>query len=169
MAMTVANVLVGTAALSFNPNPGDAVGVGVWTELGYTEDGVIMTYTADTADVEVEEETFPIKRVLVKETIEVTCNLAESTRVNLNQAMAGATLAAPTITLGAGAIKELNIKIIGTNLGDGAGTTRTIHIPYCTATGATNQSYKKGEKVLTPVTFQGYSGTGVTVCTITDA
>ena len=42
------------------------------TEVGYTEDGVTMKYTGDTEDIMVEEETLPIDRVLIKETVEVT-------------------------------------------------------------------------------------------------
>jgi len=49
MAETVADVIVGTAVLSYNPTAGTAVGGAGWVTVGYTEDGVTMTYTADTA------------------------------------------------------------------------------------------------------------------------
>ncbi len=172
MAMTVANVIVGTAVLSYNPTEGSAVGAGGWVELGLTEDGVTMTYTADTADIEVEEETFPVSRVITKETIEVTCNLAENSRVNLSQAIAGGILAGVNITMGPGpgATWPVAIKIVGTLLGTGAATNRTVHIGYAQAIGSVGQSYRKGEKTLVPVTFQGYQNTaGGVVCTISDA
>ena len=170
MAETVAEVIVGTAVLSYNLNAGDAVGVGTWVSVGLTEDGVTMTYTADMADIEVEEETFPIKRVITKETVEITCNIAQNSITNLNLALAGGVLAAPNITLGAGVVKPIAIKIVGVNLGTGAATNRTVWMPYAQSVGAVGQSYRKGEKTLVPVTFQGFQNTaGATVCTISDA
>lgn len=170
MAKTAANVIVGVADVYYNPGAGIAVDGAGWVELGYSEDGIVMTYTADTSDVEVEEETFPIKRVITKETVEVTCNLAENSLVNLNQALAGGVRALGVITLGAGAVKEIAVKIVGTNLGSGGATTRTIYLPYATAIGAVAQSYRKGEKTLVPVTFQAYkNASGADVCTIEDA
>jgi hypothetical protein len=170
MAKTVANVIVGVADIHYNPTAGTAVGGAGWVELGYSEDGITMTYTADVADIEVEEETFPIDRVITKETVEITCNLAENSLVNLNQALAGGVLAGAVITLAAGAVKEIAIKVVGTNLGGGGATTRTVYIPYATAIGAVGQSYKKGEKTIVPVTFQAFKNAfGADVCTITDA
>lgn len=160
MANTIANVLVGVATLSIKyPIGGDYV------EAGYTEDGVTMGYTADEADIEVEEETFPINRVITKETIEVTCNMAESSLFNIDKAIAGSVLAGNTITIGNGGNKKMSIKIVGTNP---AGFNRTIEIPIVTATGSVAQSYKKGEKTVVPVTFQALKGTG-DVCTIVDS
>ena len=63
-----------------------------FADVGYTEDGVTVEYTGDTADIEVEEETFPIGRVLTKETVAITCNMAESTLTNISNAMAGSVL-----------------------------------------------------------------------------
>ena len=136
-----------------------------FTEVGYTEDGVTLTYTADEADIEVEEETIPIDRVITKETMEVTCNLAENTLANLNNAMAGAVLAGNLLTLGSGVNKTLNLKIEGVTPG---GFLRAIQIQKCTATGAVGQSYKKGEKTMIPVTFQALKTTGVPAVTIVD-
>ncbi len=170
MAETVANVIVGTAVLSYNPTAGSAVGAGGWVTVGFTEDGVTMTYTADMADIEVEEETFPVKRVITKETVEVTCNMAQNSITNLNTALAGGALAAPNITLGLGVVKPIAIKIVGTLLGTGGAVNRTVHMGYAQAVGAVGQSYRKGEKTLVPVAFQGYQNTaGGTVCTISDA
>jgi len=170
MAETVANVIVGTAALSYNPTAGAAVGAAGWVTVGYTEDGVTMTYTADTADIEVEEETFPIRRVITKETVEITCNMAQNSIANLNTALAGGVLAGVNITLGAGVVKPISIKVVGTLLGTGGALNRTVWMPYSQSLGAVGQSYRKGEKTLVPVTFQGYQHTaGGTVCTISDA
>ena len=126
-----------------------------FTEVGYTEDGVTLEYTADEADIEVEEETFPIARVITKETVAVTCNMAESSLYNIDKAIAGAVLSGSILKLGAGVNKTMNLKIAGTNP---AGFNREIFIPLATATGAVGMAYKKGEKTVVPVTFQALKG-----------
>ena len=161
MAKTIANVLVGVATLEIKYPVG-----GAYVEVGYTEDGVNMEYSADTADIEVEEETFPIERVITKETLAVTCNMAESSLYNIDKAIAGSVLAASTITIGGGTNKEMSIKIVGTP--PGGLTTRTIEIPLATALGTVGMSYRKGIKTIVPVTFQALKG-AADVCTIIDA
>ena len=126
-----------------------------FTEVGYTEDGVTMEYTADEADIEVEEETFPINRVITKETVAITCNMAESSLYNIDKAIAGSVLSGSILTLGAGVNKTMNLKIAGTNP---AGFNREILVPLATATGAVGMSYKKGEKTVVSVTFQALKG-----------
>jgi len=129
-----------------------------YTEVGYTEDGVTFAYTGDTADIEVEEETLPIGRVLTKETVEVTCNMAESSLVNLANAIGGSVRSGNIITIGDGVLKTLNLKIEGI---DPAGFLRAYQIPKATATGAVASSYRKGTKTVIPVTFQALkSATG---------
>ena len=127
-----------------------------FTDCGYTEDGVTIEYSADTADIDVEEETFSIDRVITKETATVTANLAESSLENMDIAMAGAVLSGTNLTLGSGVMKTLNLRIEGTAP---SGYRRTIYIPSCTATGSVGQSYKKGEKTIIPVSFQALKGT----------
>lgn len=160
MAKTIANVLVGIATLSIKYPVG-----GSYVEVGYTEDGARLEYTADTADVDVEEETFPIERVITKETLAVVCNMAESSLFNMDKAIAGSSLSGSTITIGAGVNKEMSIKLVGTNP---AGFNRTIEIPLATAIGAVGMAYRKGEKTVVPVTFQALKGAG-DVATIVDA
>ena len=155
-------------ALPYTIEPGGtAPGVSLgspYTEVGYTNDGVTIEYNADEADIEVEEETFAIGRVITKETLTVTCNMAESSLYNIDKAMAGSVLSGSIITLGAGTNKTMNLKIEGTNP---AGFTRMILIPLATATGSVGQSYKKGEKTVVPVTFQALKGEDE-ACTIVD-
>ncbi len=160
MANTIANVLVGVATLSIKYPVG-----GSYVTAGFTEDGVTLEYTADTTDIEVEEETFPIGRVIAKEKLAVTCNMAESSLYNMDKAIAGSVLAASTITIGAGTNKEMSIKIVGTNP---AGYDRTIEIPLATATGTVGMGYKKDEITVVPVTFEALKGAS-DVCTIVDS
>ena len=120
-------------------------------ELGYTEDGVTVTLTSDTVDIEVEEETFPIARPLIKETAEITVTLAQTTLRNLNIAIAGSVLVGNILTMGAGVQKTFNLKLEGK---DQAGLLWSILIPKATALGAVGFSYKKDEKTMIPCTFQ---------------
>ena len=136
-----------------------------YTEIGYTEDGVTLEYTADEADIEVEEETFPIDRVITKETCAITCNMAESSLYNIDKAMAGSVLSGTIITLGDGVNKTMNLKIEGTNP---SGFLRAIQIPKATATGAVGMSYRKGEKTVVPVTFQALKTADDPAVTIVD-
>ncbi|HUV56616.1 MAG TPA: hypothetical protein VMV84_05220 [Dehalococcoidales bacterium] len=150
--------------------PGDASLAGFtlsspYVDVGYTEDGVTLEYTADTADIEVEEETFPIDRVITKETIAITCNMAESSLTNIGNAMAGSVLSGSILTLGAGVNKTMNLKIAGTNP---AGFNREIFVPLATSTGAVGMSYKKGEKTIVPVTFQALKTSDEPAMTIVD-
>ena len=124
-----------------------------------------VTYTADGADIEVEEETFPIDNVITKETAEVTCNMAESSLFNIDKAMAGSLLSGSILKLGAGTNKKLTIQIRGTNP---AGFIRAIQIPSCVATGAVGMPYKKGEKTVVPVTFRALKTSGHPAVTIVD-
>jgi len=135
-----------------------------FTEVGYTEDGVTMEYAAEQADVVVHEETFPIGSKITSESLSVTCNMAEASLANMNNAMAGAVLSGSKITLGAGVNKTMNLKIEGTNP---AGYLRAIHIPLAVAGGTVGMAYKKNEKTIVPVTFKALKGDNP-ACTIVD-
>ena len=136
-----------------------------FTDVGYTEDGVTMTYNADTADIRTDEETFPIDNVITTESVEVTANLAESSLFNMDKAMAGSLLSGSILKLGAGTQKKLTLQIVGTNP---AGFTRAIQIPSCIATGSVGMPYKKDEKTVVPVTFRALKTTGHPAVTIVD-
>ena len=137
----------------------------MFTEVGYTEDGVTVTYTVDTNDIEVDEETFPIDNVITKETAEVTCNMAESSLFNMDKAMGGSLLSGSILKLGAGTQKKLTLQIRGTNP---AGFTRAIQMPSCIATGAVGMAYTKGAKTIVPVTFRALKTANNPAVTIVD-
>ena len=46
-----------------------------------------MEYAAEQADVMVHEETFPVGSALTSESLTITCNMAEASLVNLNNAI----------------------------------------------------------------------------------
>ncbi len=122
-----------------------------FTLIGYTEDGVTVEYAAETAEILVEEETFPVDEVITKETATVTLNMAETSLANLDYAMAGSLLSGSVIELGGGATKYLNLKIEST---DQSSLIQAIHIPKAVATGTVGLSYKKGEKTMIPITLK---------------
>lgn len=160
MAKTLANVLVGVATFSFKSPVS-----GTYVEFGYTKDGVTMEYAASTKNIMVQEATIPIQRVIEEETISFKSNLSESSLANIAQAMAGAVLVTNVVTIGSGAIKEISVKIVGTNP---AGFARTIEIPLATATGNVSMAFKKGEETVVPITIEAlYTAAGSV--TITDA
>jgi len=144
--------------------PGMALG-SPFEEVGYTEDGVTMEYAAEETDIMVHEETFPIGSEITKESITITCNMAEASLANMNSAMAGAVLSGSKITLGDGVNKTMNLKIEGTN---SAGYLRAIYVPKAVASGTVGMSYKKGEKTIIPVSFKALKAQDSPVCTIVD-
>ena len=157
---TAANVLVGVGTLSIKYPIG-----GSYVEAGYTEDGVSMEYNPTEEDIMVEETTVALDRVITKEEVKFTCNMAESSLVNMDKAIAGSVLAGSVITIGGGINKKMSVKVVGKNP---AGFNRTLEIPLATATGTVGMSYKKGGKTVVPVTFAALYNNG-TVFTITDA
>jgi len=156
--------------VTYTLEPGTTASAGIvlsapFTEVGYTEDGVTMTYSATESDIDVEEETFSINRVITKETAEVTCNMAESSLFNIDKAMAGAVLSGSILKLGAGVNKKITLQIRGINPD---GYTRAILIPVCTSSGSVGMAYKKGTKTVVPVTFQALKTSNAAAVTIVD-
>jgi len=158
---TVANVMVGVAALSIRYPIG-----GSYVAAGYTEDGVTVSYEPTFTDIEVEEEVNPIKSMLTKEVTEITANLAETSLFNIDKAIAGSVLAGSVVTIGGGAFKEMSIKVVGKNP---AGFDRTIEVYKAVSVGKVGMAYKKNQKTVLPVTFRALKETGHDVMTITDS
>lgn len=168
--MHIDSVTIDGDAYEIEPGAATAIGLSLgspYVDVGYTEDGVTVTYNADTADVEVEEETFPIDNVITKENWEVTCNMAESSLDNMAKAMSGAAFVTggKIITLGAGVRKLMSLKVTGLSPD---GKLRCLQVPKAVATGAVGMAYKKDEKTVVPVTFRALKDTGVPAVTIFD-
>jgi len=157
---TSANVVVGVGTLSIKYPIG-----GSYVDVGFTEDGASMEYAVSEADINVEETTVPIDRVITSEDVKLTVNMAESSLTNIDKAIAGSVMAGSVITIGGGVNKKMAVKITGKNP---AGFNRVIEIPVATANGNVGMAYKKGAKTVVPVTFTALYNAGV-VCTITDS
>jgi len=152
MALTAANILVGVAKLEIKYPIG-----GAYVEAGYTEDGVSIEHTTDEADIEVEEETYPVQSVITKEATTVTLNMAEASLYNIDKAIPGSIMAGSVITIGGGVNKEMSIKVTGKNP---AGFDRTYEFPLCVASGAVTLTHRKGEKTIVAASFKVLKGAG---------
>ncbi len=138
---------------------------GPYTEVGYTEDGVTINYNAEVENIHVEEETFPVNASLKEESVEITCNMAESSLYNIDKAMAGSALSGNILTIGAGVLKEMSIKITGETPG---GFIRSFEFPRVITAGAVGMSYRKAEKTVVPITFRALKPTSGDVGTYVD-
>jgi len=161
MANTKDRVIVGVANIEIRYPVG-----GVYVDAGYTEDGVILEINTTTVDIMVEEEVSPIERVITTEIDAIILNMAESSLFNIDKAIPGSLLAAATISIGGGTIKEMSVRITGIAPPPAAGLVRTIEMPLATAVGTVSQSYRKGEKTVVPVRFEGLKGAGAVVTII---
>ena len=162
----VDNIVIDGVTYNLEPGDTDTAGIrlsSMFTEVGYTEDGVTVTYNADTADVEVEEETFPIDSVITKETAEITCNMAESSLFNMDKAMAGSLLSGSILKLGDGTQKKITAQVRFVNPASFIGA---IQMPSCVATGSVAMPFKKGEKTVLPITLRALKTTGHPAVTI---
>lgn len=122
-----------------------------YTDAGYTEDGVTFNYTPTVTDIKVHEETYPVAAALSEESTEIVCNMAEASLANINNAIAGAVLSGSILTIGAGVLKVMSIKLTGITPG---GFIRSYEFPKVVAVGSVGMSFKKDDKTVVPVTFR---------------
>jgi hypothetical protein len=138
-----ANVLVGAVSVT--------VGVGLTAKvLGYTSDGVDLTVRSEFANLKVEEREGANLRRLIDQEVEVTLKMAEGDLASLAAAIPGASLTAPTLTIGGTALQEARLTLMGKTP---ASRDRVIILSAVTPTGEVGVPYKKGEVSVIPVTF----------------
>ena len=135
------------------------------TEVGYSEEGLTIEYTAETEDVRVEEETFAIGAALTSEEVTITMNMAEASMYNLDKAMSGSLLSGSILKLGAGTLKTMNARIELTNP---TGYKRHILIPSCFATGGVAMQSRKNEKTIVPITLKALKTANEAAVTIVE-
>jgi len=156
--------------VTYEIEPGAATAPGLslsspYVDVGYTEDGVNFNYTVDIAEIKVEEETFPIDGKITSETLEIVCNMAESSLFNIDKAIAGSVLSGNILTIGDGILKKMSIKLTGITP---AGTERTYEFPKVIATGAVGMSFRRAEKTIVPLTFRALKPASGPVGTFVD-
>ena len=157
---TASKVLVGVVTLEIKCPIG-----GTYRNVGYTEDGVTVDYGVTKVEINVEEETYPIKQTIQTESLKVTANLAESSLANMHIAMAGSVLAGNVLSIGSGVDKEMAIRLVGKNE---LGYDKTWEIPQAVASGSVGMPYRKNEKTVVPVEFTAIKGSEA-IATVTDS
>ena len=140
---------------AYTVEPGDSSMEGAvlsapYVDVGYTEDGVNFNYSSDVTLVRVHEATFPVGAKLKQEGMEIVCNMAEGSLININNAIAGAVLSGNKLTIGGGVIKEMSIKLTGITPG---GFIRSYEFPRVVATGAVGVKFIKDDKSIIPLTL----------------
>ena len=153
---TTARVLVGYASIKI-----------ATVNVGYTLDGATLTIRSSFADIKVEENIGTIIRKLTDQEVQISFNMAEGSLVNLKQAIPGSVLADAVITIGGGALQDVEIELIGD--APDALTTRTIRLPHCNPVGEVGMPFKRGEVSVCPVTFSVLVSDAGVFGTITDA
>ncbi len=168
MSGTAGNILTGPVTL-FRGAAGAAASA-ITTEIGYTEDGLQLSYGDTQADLEVDEALMPLKAVRTGAEITLSFQMAEATLKNLLYAY-GLPAAAydegdGTLTIDpAFKVEYSSLKAVGTAPGS---KTRTYVFPQVAVRGQRQTAIRKGQKVLIPVELAVYKGAGA-VATITDA
>lgn len=161
MSKNIAEVLTGVAVISIKYPVG-----GVYAEVGYTEDGVSISYSPTVSLTRVEEKTFPIGAYLDAEGGQIILNMSQSSLDLLNKAIAGALLAGSVISIGGGAIKYMSIKAVGVNP---AGFARTVEAAMVVANGKVDLSFRKAKTTTVPMTFEVLDNGSAAPIVITDA
>jgi len=143
-------------AVTYTLEPGSTTVAGIlfngpWTDVGYTEDGVVFEYTATDEETRVEEETYPIDAGLASEGTIISCNMAESSLFNLNIATSGSELSGSILKLGGGVMKKLSLQLVGVTP---SGHHLTITVPKAVVTGAMSTSFRRVIKNTIPISFK---------------
>lgn len=131
-----------------------------WKEVGYTEDGTMLSYSPTVKDIMVDEEMAPIKKILDAEKATISCKAAQSTLKNLNAAISASiyTHAAATVTdaetstldIGSGDLTEMMVGLEGLSP---TGRQRIIVAYRGMAQANVQMSFKRGDKTITPIEF----------------
>lgn len=168
-----ANIIVGTAMLYVAP-VGTAAPVvpptnvaptinALWIPVGYTDAGIKFAYSVSNKEITVDEEMAPVDVLPDKETVKISCALAEATLENLNRAIAGGTLTttapatgvAGSSTLSVGSL-QTNVKMAYLLIGNAPkGFLRMFNLYRGIATSNLELTYKRAEKIMVPVEFTG--------------
>lgn len=131
-----------------------------WTQVGYTDAGVDFTYNPTIQKITVDEEMAPVLFVLNGEEATLAANLAEATLDNLALAISASTKttavadsthdAITTLKFGSGSLTEIMVGFEGYSP---AGLPRVCIGYRAMAQANIKQTYRRADKIITPVTF----------------
>lgn len=165
---TAANVVVGSGIMYVAPI-GTALpdvdgsvypivwGAG-WEQVGYTDDGVEITYSPTYKDIEVDEELSPVQVILVKESATIMAKLAEATILNMNRAISASLYSSSSaaandiirLDFGSGVSEEVMVGFEGPAPGS-TGLTRVFIAYRAKSVASVGQKYSRQDKVILPL------------------
>lgn len=144
-----------------------------WSAVGYTEDGIDLSYTPTVKPLHVDEETAPVADVLTEEKVHIAAKLSESTLLNLSRAVS-----ACTYTDDSSAESDINVKIGSKPLtytmvgieapAPGTNLKRVIVMKKAIATAPVVLKIQRKDKVVIPVNFEGRQLSGESLVEIHD-
>jgi hypothetical protein len=165
----VSNILIGSVALYIAPSGTTYPNVdgslpivwpAGWNKVGYTDKGVELSYSPSIKEIKVDEEVAAVKFVLDGEKADIIADLAEGTLDNLNRAVSASILiknaatgtlaATSTFFVGSGSLNEVMVGFQGYSP---QGLPRLAVASRAIANAAVKQTFKRADKVMTPVTF----------------
>jgi hypothetical protein len=132
----------------------------VWTPIGYTDAGIKFGYDPTYKDITVDELLAPVDSLLTAEKLTISCAIAELTVYNLSRLIS--TAVAPTVvasgvgTAGITTFKHGGNQTTNKNayllVSNGPqGFPRFLHVFQATATSKLDATFKRGEKIMTPI------------------
>jgi hypothetical protein len=129
-----------------------------WVAVGYTDDGIDMTYTPTVKDITVDEEMAPVAKLLTAEKLSISAKLAEATLANLNNAISASTYtndpagSAQLLKLGSGTLNTVLVGVEGP--APGTNLKRVIILYKAVAQAAVSMKMQRKDKVVIPVNFE---------------
>lgn len=162
MAVTPANVKYGIAKISIG-----TAGSAPSTDVGYTEDGVEISFAPEVSEIKVDEAMMPLYVVPMEQVITVKATLAETTNANLLAAIAGIKSDGAALADTAIYRYSLKVEICPTDRAQTATMSFTFLNGYSTSTTLT---YKKGEKWMCPLEYKvlAYDNSGTLAYPVSD-
>jgi hypothetical protein len=157
MANDAGNILTGPVAL-YRGMAGEDDATKITTEIGYTEDGLQLSYNDTLTNLEVDEEIFAVGATRTGVEITLSMQMAEATLENLLFAygLKSSALAGKVLTINPDSeVAQSSIKAVG-KAPDGG--TRTYVFPYVAPRGQHQTAIRKGQKVLIPIELAVYAG-----------
>lgn len=140
-------------------NEGTQVDWSDFDQIGYTDDGIDLSYNPTFKDIKVDEEMAAVDSILDGEKATVTIKMAEATLANLNRAIAGSVYATDaegeSVTVGSATKAQIQKFVIGFE-GPAPNTNLTrVFIGYkARPTGNVGMKMQRADKVIIPVEFE---------------
>ena len=169
-AKKAGNILTGPVALFRGEVGADAAAI--TTEIGYTEDGLQLSYNDTITNLEVDEEIFPVGATRTAVDMKLSFQIAEATLEHFLFAygLAADAYDSAAKTLEIDPTAEINYVSIKATGQAPSGGTRTFVFPKVAAGGQRQSAIRKGQKILIPVELTVYKGDDAPgVITDTDA